>query len=396
MSAPARARLTSLDALRGTVMIIMALDHVRDYFHSGAMVGSPTNMATTTPLLFLTRWITHFCAPVFLFTAGASAYLWFARGGRTKGELSRFLVTRGLWLIVLEVFVMRFALYFSLSLQYPVLLITLWALGASMIVVAALVHLPVRFLAGLSAAVILLHNLADGVQASSFGSMGWIWNLLHQPGAVTVAGIVVVFGYPLLSLVATMAAGYCAGHLFGIDAASRQRILFRLGGAMTGAFIVLRAVNLYGDPSRWMAQKSAAMTVMSFLNCTKQPSSLDFLLMTLGPALVLLAVFDRVGISGSNAVLVYGRVPLFYFLGHLFLIHLLEVIATWLRYGATPLLFVPPPSVEGPRALFPAGFGFDLWVVYAVWGFVVLAMYPICRWYAGVKARRRDWWLSYL
>jgi uncharacterized membrane protein len=400
---PANGRVTSLDALRGTVMIIMALDHVRDFFHSGAMVQSPTNMATTTPALFLTRWITHFCAPVFLFAAGTSACLWLAGGRRTKDELSRFLLTRGLWLIALEVFVIRFALYFSWSLKYPVLLITLWALGASMIALAALIHLPVRLLAALSVAVILLHNFTDRVQASSFGSFGWIWNVLHQPGAISVAGVVVVVGYPLLPLAATMAAGYCAGHLFQgtpnriqRDAPSRQRTLFWLGGAMTVAFILMRAINVYGDPVRWMVQKSTLMTVLSYLNCTKQPASADFLLMTLGPALILLAIFDRAEISESNPLLTYGRVPLFYFVVHFVLIHLIQVAATWLRYGFVPFLFVPPPSVEGPRELFPPGFGYDLWVVYVIWVLVVLTMYPACRWFSKIKARRRDWWLSYL
>jgi uncharacterized membrane protein len=377
-------------------MIVMALDHVRDFFHSGAMLHSPTNMATTTPAVFLTRWITHFCAPVFLFTAGISAYLWLARGGRTKDQLSRFLLIRGLWLIGLEVFVLRFALYFSLSAKYPVLLITLWALGASMMALAALVHLPVPLLTGLSAAVILLHNLTDHVQASSFGSLGWIWNVLHQPGALRVAGMVVVVGYSLLPLVATMAAGYCAGHLFQSSARSRQRTLFWLGAAMTIAFILLRAINVYGDPSRWTVQKSALMTVLSFLNCTKQPASADFLLMTLGPALILLAIFDRAGISESNPLLTYGRVPLFYFVVHFFLIHLIQVVATWFRYGSAPFLFVPPPSVQGPRELFPPGFGYDLWVAYVVWVLVVLTMYPACRWFSKTKARRQDWWLSYL
>ncbi len=360
------------------------------------MVQSPTNMATTTPALFLTRWITHFCAPVFLFVAGTGAFLFLARGGRTKGQLSRFLLTRGVWLIALEVFVIRFALYFSLSLKYPVFLITLWALGASMMALAALIHLPLRLLAGLSAAVILLHNLTDRVQASSFGSFGWLWNVLHQPGAIPVAGMVIVVGYPLLPLIATMAAGYCVGHLFQGNAQSRQRTLFWLGGAMTLAFIVLRAINVYGDPSLWKVQKSTVMTVMSFLNCTKQPASADFLLMTLGPALILLAIFDRAGISESNPVLTYGRVPLFYFVVHLFVIHLMEVVASWFRYGFAPFLLAPPPSVQGPRDLFPPGFGYHLWVVYAVWMFVVLAMYPACRWFSKVKARKQQWWLSYL
>jgi uncharacterized membrane protein len=391
-----KERITSLDALRGIVMIIMALDHVRDFFHSAAMSQSPTNMATTTPAIFLTRWITHFCAPVFLFTAGASAFLWMARGNRTKAQLSRFLVTRGLWLILLELLVMRIAMFLTLSPQYPVLLITLWALGGSMILLAALIHLPVRVLAGLSGAVILLHNLADGVQASSFGAFAWLWNVIHQPGAFKLGGLIVAVGYPLLPLVATMAAGYCAGHLFQLEPQARQKAFLRLGAAMIVLFAVMRAINIYGDPSRWMVQKSGVMTALSFLNCTKYPASADFLLMTLGPALILLAWLDRVRISEGNPVLPFGRTPLFYFVVHFFWIHIILVAFTWFRYGNAPFLLLPLPSMGGPRALFPPDFGYDLWVVYLVWVFVVVTMYPVCRWFAGVKRRRRDWWLSYL
>ena len=393
---PISERIKSLDALRGIVMILMALDHVRDFFHSNAMVQSPTNMATTTPAIFLTRWITHFCAPAFLFIAGASAFLWMTKGGHTKRQLSRFLLTRGLWLVLVEVVVMRIAFDFSVSPQFPVLLITLWALGGSMIALAALIHLPVRFLAGLSAAAILLHNLADGVQAASFGSFDWLWNMLHQPGAFTAFGIVVVVGYPLLPLVATMAAGYCTGHLFQMGAEARQRALLGMGGAMIVVFVLMRAINVYGDPSRWMVQKSGLMTILSFLNCTKYPASADFLLMTLGPALILLTALDRARISGSNPLLTYGRTPLFYFVVHFFWMHIILLLAAWLRYGDGPFLLLPPPSMGGPRELFPANFGYSLWVVYAVWALVVVTMYPVCRWFARLQSRRRDWWLSYL
>ena len=265
-----------------------------------------------------------------------------------------------------------------------------------MIVLAALIHLPVRLLAGFSAAVILLHNLLDSVQASSFGAYGWLWNLLHQPGAFKVDGFIVAVGYPLLPLVATMAAGYCAGHLFQMEPSPRQRILLRLGTAMIVLFALMRAINIYGDPSRWAVQKSGVMTALSYLNCTKYPASADFLLMTLGPALILLAWLDRVKVSESNPLLPYGRTPLFYFVVHFFWIHVLLVAFTWFRYGNAPFLLLPPPSMGGPRKLFPTDFGYDLWVVYLVWAFVVLTMYPLCRWFAGLKRRRRDWWLSYL
>ncbi|MFN7921696.1 MAG: heparan-alpha-glucosaminide N-acetyltransferase domain-containing protein [Bryobacteraceae bacterium] len=387
-------RIAAVDALRGIVMIIMALDHVRDFFHAAAMTQSPTNMATTTPAVFLTRWITHFCAPVFLFTAGMGAYLWMQRG-RTRSELSRFLVTRGLWLIFVELVVMRFAFDFSLGGALPVLLITLWALGGSMILLAGLIYLPVQVLAASSVAVICLHNLFDGVQAQAFGSWSWVWNALHQPGVLRVGGAIVVVGYPLLPLVATMTAGFCAGHLYAASGDTRRRAFARLGAAMTLAFVILRAINIYGDPSRWASQKPAVMTALSFLNCTKYPASLDFLLMTLGPALIVLAWLDRIRLSDGNPLLVFGRVPLFYFVGHFYWAHVLLAICVWFRYGATAFVLRAPPSVGGSRDLFPADFGWSLAVVYVVWALVVLTMYPACRWFAGVKRRRRDWWLSY-
>ena len=377
-------------------MVLMALDHVRDYFHAGAMSQSPTDLTTTTAAVFLTRWITHFCAPVFLFLAGMGAFLWLGRGVRTKAQLSCFLVTRGVWLIVVEIVVMRIAFDFSLSPKFPVLLITLWALGGSMVLLAALIHLPLRVLAGVSASVILLQNLADNVQASTFGGLAWLWNVLHQPGAFVASGILVVVGYPLLPLAATMGAGYCAGHLLQMDTEVRRRSLLRLGAAMIVAFALLRGINIYGDPSRWVAQSSGVMSVLSFLNCTKYPASLDFLLMTLGPALLLLAWFDGVNISSFRPLLVFGQVPLFFFVVHFYWIHILFVIAAWIRYGAAPFLLLSPPSMGGPRELFPADFGYELWVVYVLWGFVTVTMYPICRWFADVKKRRRDWWLGYL
>jgi uncharacterized membrane protein len=385
-----------VDLLRGIVMILMALDHVRDFFHSAAMTGSPTNLATTTPATFLARWITHFCAPTFLLLAGVSARLWLERKGHTKPDLSRFLITRGLWLIFLEVAVMRLGFDFTYSRQAPILLITLWALGMSMISLAALIYLPAPVIATLSAAVICLHNLTDRGQAASFGNFAWVWNVLHQPGVIIVQGTAVVVGYPLLSLAATMALGYTLGGTFQLSEVTRRRILVRTGAAMVGAFILLRVVNIYGDPVPWKPQATALMTFLSFLNVTKYPASLYFLLMTLGPAFLLLASLDRVRVSESNPVLIFGRVPLFYFLGHFFLAHAILVIATWLRYGATPFLFLPPPSVGGSRGLFPKDFGYGLVFVFCVWILVVVLMYPACKWFAAVKRRSRSWWLSYL
>jgi len=389
-------RLLSIDALRGLVMIIMALDHVRDFFHADAMVFSPTDLTRTTPVLFFTRWITHYCLPVFMFAAGMGVYLY--GRGRTKGELSRFLWTRGLWFIALELTVMRFAYNFNFSWRFLILLLILWIFGICLLAMAALVYVPMRWLAALSVAVILLHNCLDGIRAQQFGSAAWAWNLLHQPGVIPVAGKMALVTYTFLPWIAVMGAGFCFGRIFQLEPEARRRIMLRVGLAMTTIFIALRAWNHYGDPVPWAHQKSALFTVLSFFNCTKYPGSLDFLLMALGPALLVLAWFDRLAFKPANPLVVFGRVPMFYFILHFYLIHVLAVLAAWVRYGGSAARFVfnPLPSMGGPRELFPANFGYSLWTVYGVWLLVVVLLYPVCRWFASVKATRRDWWLSYL
>ncbi len=293
------ARLLSIDALRGLVMIIMALDHVRDFFHADAMLFSPTDLSRTTPVLFFTRWITHFCLPVFMFAAGMGIYLY--GRSRSKGQLSRFLWTRGLWFIVLELTVMRFAYNFNFSLRFLILLLILWIFGICMLAMAALVYMPMRWLAVLSVAVVLLHNCLDGISAAQFGSAAWVWNFLHQPGVIPVAGKLVLVTYTFLPWIGVMAAGYCFARVFQLEPEARRRIMLKLGLAMTIAFIALRALNHYGDPAPWTHQKSALFTVLSFLNCTKYPGSLDFLLMTLGPALLVLAWFDRLHVQAGQS-----------------------------------------------------------------------------------------------
>ena len=381
----AASRLRSLDALRGAVMIVMALDHVRDFFHAGAMSFSPTDLTRTTAALFFTRWITHFCAPVFFFAAGAGAFLWWQRG-RSRAGLSRFLLTRGLWLIVLELTVMRFAYQFSMAPRYPVLLVVLWALGASMIALAGLAWLPIRLLAVTSVATIALHNLLDGVRG------GVAWTFLHQIGAFRADPWTVVVAYSLVPWVAVMAAGFCFGPILLLGDARRRKLLLTIGACLTTAFVILRAVNVYGDPAPWTSG------ILSFLNTTKYPPSLAFLLMTLGPALLAFAWLDRRGLSDRHPLVVFGRVPLFYFILHFYAAHLLAVVCSWIRYGAsaTRFVFEPFPSMGGPRNLVPPDFGFSLGATYAAWAAIVLAMYPLCRWFAKVKATRRDWWLGYL
>ena len=390
-------RLESIDALRGAVMVIMALDHVRDFMHRGAMSASPTDLATTTPALFFTRWITHLCAPAFMLTAGLGAYLWWRRG-HTRRDLSLFLLTRGLWLIVLEVTVMRLAYNFSFSGQYPLLLVVLWALGGCMVALAALVWLPLPALAAVSLAAIALHNLFDRVDPARFGGASWLWNVLHRPGLVPLPGVPTIIAYPLVPWIAVMALGFCLGPLYLQAPEWRRRLLVGWGAAATIGFVLLRALDRYGDPAPWTAQRTAVFTTLSFLNTTKYPPSLSFLLMTLGPVLLALAWLDRHPPRPTNPLVVFGRVPLFYFVLHFFAAHLAAVLLAFTRYGgdAWRFAFHPVPSMGGPGELFPPAFGYDLPVAYLVWAAIVLALYPLCRWFAGVKARRRDWWLGYL
>jgi len=378
-------------------MVIMALDHVRDFVHDGAMTFSPEDLTQTTPLLFVTRWVTHICAPTFVFLAGVGACLRLQRDG-SRSQLSRFLWTRGLWLVLVEVTVMRLAINFTFSPDYPVLLLVLWALGISMVVMAALVYLPVRMVAALALAVIVLHNTLDGVQASQFGSFSGLWNAFHQVGVFFIGGVPFVVGYPVLPWIAVMAAGFCFGHVFGLEPARRRTVLLATGGGALVVFVLLRAVNLYGDPSPWSSQPTALGTVLSFLRVTKYPPSLDFLLMTLGPALLGLAWFERRRLERTHPLVVIGRVPLFFYVVHFFAIHALAAVMAWLRYGEASLafLFTPLPSMGGPRELYPAGFGYPLWLVYLVWIAVVLALYPLCRRFGEMKARRTGWWVSYV
>jgi uncharacterized membrane protein len=391
-------RLAAVDAVRGLVMIIMALDHVRDFVHRGAMSQSPTDLATTTPLLFMTRWVTHFCAPVFMLTAGMGAYFYWKNSDRTKGQLSRFLVTRGLWLIVLELTIMQLAYNFDVSANYPIFLLVLWVLGACMIVLAGLVWIPIRVLAVLSVLVIAGHNLLDGIRAQSLGGFTPFWTLLHQVGSIPVAGRVVIAPYTLIPWFAVMALGFCIAQLFSSEAEKRRDLLLRLGLAMTIAFVAVRVVNVYGDPLRWQGQSSAVLTLLSFLNTTKYPPSLAFLLMTLGPALMVMSWFDRVSFARSNPLIVFGRVPLFYFVLHFVLAHAAIVVLAIVTYGnrALTFMFQPVPSMGGPAKAFPPDFGYDLWVAYAVWIAIVVGLYPLCRWFAAVKERNQRWWLSYL
>ncbi len=382
-----RVRLESVDILRGVIMILMALDHTRDFLGKTGM--SPTDPAQTTIPLFFTRWITHFCAPVFFLLTGTGAYLSLRR--KSKRELSQFLFTRGLWLIFLELTLFR-CFGFQFNFDYHVTLLNvLWALGWAMIVLSALVHLPASLITAFGVLMIGGHNLLDPVRSSNA-----IWSILHSPNFIVKNPQHSVFvAYPLIPWVGVTAVGYGLGQIYAWTAQRRKAFLLRAGAALMAAFVILRAINIYGDPFRWTTQKSAAFTALSFLNTNKYPPSLLFLLMTLGPALLFLWAVDGRTPEFLRPALILGRVPMFYFLLHIPLIHLLAVVVCYLRYGQAHWMF-ESPSVDRFPITAPPGWGFSLPIVYLLWASVVIALYPLCRWFAAVKQRRSDAWLSYL
>ena len=391
-SRPPRQRVDSVDLVRGLIMILMALDHTRDFF-GGASIN-PTDLATTTPQLFFTRWITHFCAPVFCLLTGTSAYL--AGRSRTTGQLSYFLLTRGLWLVLLEVTVARFLWQFNVDYQVTIITV-LWALGWSMVVLAGLVHFPAWVAGAFGGAMIVLHNLLDPIRAASFGSLAPFWNVLHAPGLLYAApGRIVILAYPLIPWIGVMAVGYSLGAIYGVSAERRRRLLLRLGVALTAAFVVLRFINVYGDPFPWKVQPSAAFTALSFLNLTKYPPSLLFLLMTLGPALLLLRAADGRPVPAIlRPVYVIGKVPMYYYLAHILLLHLIAVGVSYARYGTIRYMFESARPDQFPVTQ-PPGWANPLPIVYLLWIVVVVLLYPFCRWYAALKARSSNRLLSYL
>ena len=390
---PARPRLDSVDLLRGWIMVIMALDHTRDFFSRDAVLFDPTDLTRTTIALFLTRWITHFCAPVFFFLAGTGAFL-STRRGKTKGEVARFLITRGLWLIVLELTLVQLGWGFRIDFHFTALMV-IWALGWSMIALALLIYLPLWAIAAFGAVMIAGHNLLDPVAAETFGAFAWLWKILHvQSGFRIAPGYQAFVVYPLIPWIGVMACGYAFGALLRHEQAKRRTIVFWIGLALTVAFVALRAVNVYGDPRPWSVQADTSRTVLSFLDCAKYPPSLLYLLMMLGPAIALLALFDRKLGALSRPFIVIGRVPLFFYLLHLPLIHGLAVLLAYLRHGEAGALW-NGPAFDSSAAQLPPNYGYGLAGVYAFWVLVVVLLYPLCHWFAALKQRRRDAWLSY-
>lgn len=383
------ARVTSIDLLRGIVMVIMALDHVRDYFHVGVHYFDPTDMGATTVPVFLTRWITHYCAPVFVFLAGTSAW---TIGERKGGAyLSAFLLKRGLWLILIEVVLITFAWQFNP--RYPrVGLQVIWAIGVSMVALAGLARLPMRAIAIIGLALVFGHNALDGIHFDG----AWWWKALHERGFITLGDRRVMFAYPVIPWIGTMALGYCFGAFYGksVTADARRRALIRIGAGAIALFVLLRFINVYGDPDPWSSQPAWSHTLLSFLNVHKYPPSLLYLLMTLGPAILFLAFSEKLRGRLASALMVFGRVPFFYYVLHLYLIHLGAMLAAQLTGFGWQVMVLDEPVFMASGL---KGYGFSLPVTYVIWAGMVLALYPLCKWYDRVKTNNRHrWWLSYL
>jgi uncharacterized membrane protein len=381
-------RLKSIDLLRGFVMVLMALDHVRDFFTNVRF--DPLDLSQTTPGLFLTRWITHFCAPTFVFLAGTGAFLSLGRG-KTKSEVSRFLLTRGIWLVVIELTWVRFGWLFNLDYSLVILQV-IWALGWSMVVLAGLVHLSMRTIVFFSVGMIAFHNLLDPINPGPLGIFGWTWQILHWGNDIQWGdGNVIFAGYPLIPWVGVMAAGYACGAVLQKPEHERKKTLVRLGVGLIACFVLLRGFNIYGDGNHWHSQSSLLFTAFSFIDCVKYPPSLLFLMMTLGPAILSLVYLERAKGPLASFFITFGRVPFFFYVIHIPVIHGLAVIAASLSGYEVGYMFdnVPP-------WLWPEGYGFALFGVYAVWVGIVAVLYPLCRWFAEVKGRRKENWLSYL
>jgi uncharacterized membrane protein len=354
----------------------MALDHARDFFGAGGF--NPRDV--TEPALFLTRWVTHFCAPTFIFLSGLSAFLY--GRGRSVAGTSRFLLTRGLWLIFIEFTIVRLAWSFDLALGETLVGGVIWVIGASMVALAVLVWLPRWAILTLALVMIAGHNLFDGLRPEAFGTAAPLWHVLHDPGAVRLTeGLRFYVLYPLIPWIGVMAAGYALGPVMQLGADERKRVLLKLGAAITIGFILLRATNLYGDPAVWSVQETWLAMLLSFLNCEKYPPSLLFLMMTLGPALMLLGAFEHAREAWARILAVFGQVPFFFYVVHIYLLHTLAVAAGFAMSGT----LASNPEI-----------GLGLAGIYLVWLVAVVLLYPLCRWFAGLKARGSGWWWSYL
>jgi uncharacterized membrane protein len=385
-------RITSIDFVRGLIMIIMALDHVRDFMHLTSLTQSPTDLHATTAGLFFTRWITYLCAPGFVFLAGLSAYISLKRRNNLAGS-KKFLLKRGLWLIVLEFTVINFALWFDIHFRVFILEV-ICAIGAGFIILSFLLKLRTGVIGIIGLCIIFGHNLLDSVSSAGNTALNTIFSIFFSPNVMTITPhLTFIVAYPLIPWLGIMLVGFACGPLYDMPAGKRRKLFWRIGAAALILFCVLRFANVYGDPSKWSVQKTPLFTFLSFMNIVKYPPSLLFDLVTLGILLLILCLADGRENKFVNVVAIYGKVPLFYFVIHLYLIHTLMFVMLYLQgfgfhyYHFTLLSNGRPASGSGVR----------LRVIYLIWAGVVLALYPVCYWYAKYKAAHPDYpWLRYL
>ena len=367
-------------------MVLMALDHTRGFLSNAQF--APVDLAHTTPTLFFTRWVTHFCAPAFFLLAGVGASLSLGRG-RSLAQVSRLFLTRGLWLVVLELTLVSFGWDFTLQVT-PWLAGVIWALGWSMVFMAALAWLPRGAIVAVGIALIALHNTTDAITPAAFGEFGWLWRFFHFPDPH--ADMLIRIDYPIIPWVGVMAVGYAMGPLFRESPERRQKILVGIGVSAIIGYIGLRWLNSYGDPMPWSVETRGTHTLLSFMRVRKYPPSLAYLLMTLGPLLIALAWLEQARGRVFSFFVTYGKVPLLFYVAHIYLVHLIGVVVAYGEGGSATFLL----TSDGPMAGHPSWYGVDLGWVYVAWVSIVIALYPMCRAFAKVKAHRRDWWLSYL
>jgi len=379
----------SLDLLKGLVMIIMAIDHTRDYFHADAFLFDPTDPEKTNAAIFFTRWITHFCAPAFSLLAGISAYLVGMR--KSKAELSKFLLSRGIWLMFIEVTVVNFGWFFDVHLS-TIPLQVIWVLGLSMICLAAIIHLPMKVILGFSLVVILGHNVLDNVDFEG----NFLWGILHGWSFLQIAeNTRIVLAYPLLPWVGVMSLGYYLGTFYNktYDAKKRQQLFTYIGIACVLLFFALRGINGYGNPKAWSTYETTLQTFFSFMDPLKYPPSLSFLLMTLGPTLFFMGRLENIKGKVVEAISVYGKVPFFYYILHIYVIHLgAMLLAELTGFGWQSMLLTQWIS-SVPEL---KGYGLSLGGTYLVWLAIVAMLYPLCLKFSNYKlAHKEKWWLSY-